>query len=122
MMELIPVAVLQKRITQASKKGSTYLRRSSESFAEPPVGEPAFADLGFAEANEEVCSISFNSRSACSRLRDRSRASRAASFFPRLKSQRGDSDTNTLPTTNRRPGGIDIQKMRRHALSFTRKI
>src|ERR1700685_1840847 len=115
MMELIPVAVLQKRITQASKKGSTYLRRSSESFAEP-------RDLGFAEASEEVCSISFNSSSPCAGLRDRSRALRAASFFPRLKSQRGDSDTNTLPTTNRRPAGIDIQKMPRHALSFTRKI
>jgi hypothetical protein len=51
-MSVIRQDVLQKRITQASKKGSTYLRRSSESFAEP-------RDLGFAEASEEVCSISF---------------------------------------------------------------
>jgi hypothetical protein len=31
MMELTPVAVLQKRITHASRNGMTYFRRSSES-------------------------------------------------------------------------------------------
>ena len=37
-MELMPVAVLQKRMTQASRKGRTYLRRSKESLTDP-LGE-----------------------------------------------------------------------------------
>src|ERR1700712_5441927 len=103
-MELIPVAVLQNRMMHASTNGITYLRRSRESLN--AAAEEAFC------AESDVCSISSNSSVACSLLRDRSNAWKADSFFPLLKSQRGDSATNRLPATNKIPGGIDIQKMR----------
>ena len=46
MTELTPVAVLQKRMTQASRNGITYLRRSSESFTFVPAAVLVFAASG----------------------------------------------------------------------------
>src|SRR5256885_5530097 len=100
---------------QASTNGITYFRRRSESFAFAP--EACF----FVSADARSC-ISFSSRSACSVLLERSKAAYAASLFPRLRSQRGDSDNNKLPITNRIPGGRDTQKIPRHAEFLNAKI
>ena len=67
-------------------------------------------------AVREVCSISSNSsRGLLCGVAIEAAHSRACSLRPRRKSHRGDSATNKLPTRNRMPGGIDIQKIRRHA-------
>src|SRR6185312_12742156 len=108
MIEFTPVACWHTRSTHASRRGTTYFRRSRDSLF--PV-----ADASFATAANATCSISLNSSSACSLLRERSNAAYASFFFPRLNSQRGDSDRKKLPKTNRTPGGSDIQKMRLHA-------
>ena len=57
-----------------------------------------------ASAACSVSSISFNSRLACSVLRERSSAASASSLFPFLKSQRGDSLTNRLPMDKQQTG------------------
>src|SRR5271168_2194694 len=108
-IEFTPVAWLQARITQASTNGITYFRRSSDSLTLVPV------ELFSAAA---VCSISANSTSACSFVRERSSAAYAASLFPRRNNHRGDSDTIRLPITNKIPGGSDTQKMLRQAASL----
>src|SRR5258706_485943 len=84
MMELMPVSWLHARMTHASKNGTTYLRRSRDSLILSPVEVFAFSAA-------TVSSISFNSISACSSVRERRSAARAASIFPRRNSQRGDS-------------------------------
>src|SRR5438067_11480855 len=114
MIELIPVAVLQNRMTHASRKGMTYLRCKSDSLTLGPAEAWTFADA-------RVSSISFNSVAALSGVRDRSSAARAASGRPWRNSQRGDSDTMKLPSTNRIPGGSETQKIRRHAWSLKAK-
>src|ERR1700761_4084709 len=111
MIELIPVAVLQNRIMQASTNGITYFRRNSDSFTSSPVDLAVFSAAA-------ISSISFNSVFACSALRDRKSAPYAASLFPRRNNQRGDSATSALPITNNRPGGSDTQNMRLHAWSL----
>src|ERR1700722_11022907 len=113
MMELIPVAWLQARITHASTKGITYLRCKSDSLA--------FFPSEVVDSAEAACSISRRSASACSLVRDRSSATRAASFLPRRYNQRGDSATIKLPITNKMPGGNDTQKILRQALSLNAK-
>ena len=65
MIEFTPVAVLQNKITQASRKGIKYLRRSSESRACCPAA---------ARAACAVAAISSNSSVACPALRDLSSA------------------------------------------------
>src|ERR1700712_2204178 len=111
MTELIPVAVLQNRMTQANTNGITYFRRSRESLTEVPTDALA----------ARVSSISRSSISACCSVRERSKARRAASFLPRGKTKREDSATKKLPTTKRRPGGRETQKMRRQAWSLKAK-
>src|ERR1700679_1934862 len=103
MIELMPGAVLQTRMTQASRDGRTYFGRSRESLNAPPL------EL------TEGCSISLSASLACAPVRDRCREARACSLRPRRKSHLGDSATNRLPPRNKMPGGIDIQKMRRQA-------
>src|SRR5205823_7146788 len=62
-----------------------------------------------------------HSVAARSGVRERSSAARAASGRPWRNSQRGDSDTMKLPSTNRIPGGSEAQKIRRHAWSSKAK-
>src|SRR6516164_6937310 len=111
MIELIPVAWLHAKITQARRNGMTYLRRSSDSFMFAP------AEL-FAFSADESSSISRSSHCACSALRERKSAFNAASFLPPRNSHRGDSATKKLPITNKMPGGSETQKMLRHAESL----
>ena len=100
----------EARTMQARANGITYLRWSKDS--------PACAPDALAFSAAAVSSISFSSISACSSLRERSKETRAASFLPRRKSQRGDSATRKLPMTNGMPGGSDTQKMLRQAVSW----
>src|SRR5580692_2207666 len=119
-MEFTPVAWLQARITQARTNGMTYLRRRSDS----PILLPEallFPEEVFVFSAAADCSISASSRLACSPVRERSRAAYAASFCPRRNSQRGDSDTTRLPSTNKIPGGSETQKILRHAVSLKAK-
>lgn len=53
--------------------------------------------------------------------RERRSAVRAALNRPLRKSQRGDSVTKKLPTTKRIPGGMETQKICRHAWSLKAK-
>ena len=76
MTELMPVAVLQARMTQASRKGMTYLRRRSESLT---LRRP----MAWTSQASRVSSISCNSMAACSGERERSSAARAFSERPR---------------------------------------
>src|SRR5207248_10769237 len=108
MLELIQVAVLQNRMTHASRKGIRYLRCKSDSLTLAPAEAWTFSDA-------RVSSISFNSVAARSGVRERSSAARAASGRPRRNSQRGDSDTMKLRSTTRIPGGSETQKIRRQA-------
>src|ERR1035441_10000966 len=111
MMELTPVAWLQARMMHASTNGRMYLRWSNDS---------EFFPAEFAEdfSAAAMSSISCNSILACSSERERSSARKAASFFPRRNSQRGDSETRKPPMTNKIPGGSDTQKMLRQAVSL----
>src|SRR5580700_384770 len=111
MMELTPVVWLQARMTQARTNGSTYLRLNSDS---EDCGPAALFTFSVAA----VSSISFNSVSACSSVRERRSAASAASFLPLRNSQRGDSATMKLPMTNKMPGGRETQKMLRQAVSL----
>src|SRR5215469_9854385 len=111
MIELIPVAVLQNRITQASRKGITYFLRSRDSLTAFPVPADVFAATA-------IWSISFNSISAWRGERDRNSDASALSRLPRKNNHRGDSATNRLPSTNNTPGGSETQKMRRQAWSL----
>src|ERR1035441_4709482 len=108
MIELTPVVCVQKSTRQASTKGTTYLRRNSGSWTFLPVELTV-------EAFCARVSISCNSMAACWGVRERNRAARACSFLPRLKSQRGDSETIKLHRKNRMPGGRATQKRLRHA-------
>ena len=116
MIELMPVAWLQAKMMHASTKGITYLRRNSDSLSFRPVIEvpPSSAAA--------ISSISLSSTSACSGVRDRSSARRAASFWPRRNNHRGDSATIRLPMTKRMPGGNETQKMLRQAASLKARI
>src|SRR3569833_253142 len=110
MIELTPVAWLHARMMHASRKGMTYFLRNSGSLILFP------GEVGAVSA--EASSISFSSTSACSIVRERSNAARAASLLPRRNNQRGDSDTRKLPITKRMPGGRETQNMERQALSL----
>src|SRR6266852_3556578 len=94
---------------QASTNGMTYFRRSNDSDLLP--SEEAFA---FSAA--DTSSISRSSIFACSAVRERKSAMRAASFLPRRNNHLGDSATKKLPMTNNTPGGRETQKMLRQAV------
>src|SRR5271154_1359793 len=96
-------------MTQARRKGMTYLRLRIDSLACEPE-----ADLEDSAA--AVSAISWSSRSACSVERERRSEARAASFLPRRKSQRGDSATAKLPKVKKMPGSNETQRMLRHAV------
>jgi hypothetical protein len=98
MIELTPVAVLQDRMTQASRKGNHILSAQEE---RSRIFHP---DRRCGAGTAAVSSISRNSRLACCGVRERSSASLASSFLPRRKSQRGDSVTSRLPSHKQNAG------------------
>src|SRR5882762_8492648 len=93
----------------ASTNGMTYLRRNNDSDLLP-------SEEAFAFSAEDTSSISRSSIFACSGVRERRSAFRAASFLPRRNNHRGDSATKKLPRTNNTPGGRETQKMLRQAV------
>src|ERR1700721_3121579 len=102
-------------MAHASRNGKRYLRDSRESLTCPDTvrNRAWLANVTF--------SISFNSSSACSGVRERSSAMYARDLSPRLNNQRGDSERNALPITNKTPGGSENQKIRRQAWFLNEK-
>jgi len=113
-IELIPVACVQPRMTQANTNGMTYLRAVKISPIE--VMKPV-CGLECSCARESA--ISCISKSASAGVRDFNSAARAASGLPRRNNHRGDSLTRKLPIKNTNPGYTTVRNMPRQAWSAT---
>ena len=92
MMELMPVAVLQTRMTQASRKGRTYLRRRRESLQRSARCEARWLASG------RLLHLAELERGLFGGARAQQGVQGLAALRPRRKSQRGDSATKKPPS------------------------
>jgi hypothetical protein len=106
MMELMPVAVLQARMTSASRKGITNLRCSSDSRTRLPVGASA--------RRARVSSISRNSSRPARAAGAQQRGVGLVLFAAAEEPARRLAD-HQAADHEEQPGGSETQKMLRQA-------